>query len=213
MRLASRILEISSVLLTLVLYGAVLHADSIPVSGSLGYASGEEYYFNIEGFSGDFYSTSPDAPNFLPSCNGCAPTLEVPAWPQSNYSGGSVDGLVAAYLDGGIWFDATQPLNVPPGPFVVDLPGDLSGTFYGIGANGQELFQVNLSGVGDAFFSGNMSGSGYAFVMGVNGQFEGTATIVYEESPEPPPIVLLASALGVAALIRPFAGRAIRDMG
>ncbi|MGH9432895.1 MAG: hypothetical protein ACRD3T_15270 [Terriglobia bacterium] len=205
MRLSQRIFSIGLLATLFFLSGATLRADSIPINGEANFYGGEYAGLTIYsvGPGLSLYGDTPDAPNYLNSCT-CALSATGQAWPSPYYSGGSLGDLTADYISAGIVWTATEPVDPPPGWFV---SGELPVTFFGsaVGYNSldQEIFAVDYSGTGTAGFYGYAFPGGGAWVYSSNMNItSGTATVEYEQTPEPAPIVLLASGLALIAVSR-----------
>ena len=128
-----------------------------------------------------------------------------------DFSGGTVGGIRASTLTGGLIFSgssftAGDPPKVGSGP--VTFTGDLTGfVFLPLGCEntgnctslGPQVFHLHLSGSGIVTAVGEDEGLGTDGIFVVNYQFQGTATTV----PEPSSLVLVISGLtGVAGMRR-----------
>jgi hypothetical protein len=192
MRLSRHIFSITLLAAVFLMFSAALRADTIPIQGGAGFAGGESYGFGISGPSLDLYSNSPDAPNAFPICQNistCVPQAASTAWPVQGFSSGDLNGNNANYLEGTIQIVSAATYDLLPGAFsLLNVPVTFSGEISGYNSFDQTVFTVDVSGTGTASFVGDFAP--YASNMEMNIS-TGTATIVYQSTPEPTPIVLL----------------------
>src|SRR5262249_36307563 len=125
-----------------------------------------------------------------------------------DFSGGTVNGVTADTLTGGLIFSAskfiagTNPLNVGSGS--VTFHGNLTGfVFLPLGceskltcnAIGPEVFHLHLTGTGTVTASGEDIGGGQDAIYSLRYTIQGTATTV----PEPSSWLLIGSGVGALA--------------
>jgi len=130
-----------------------------------------------------------------------------------NRSGGTVGGVTASTLMGGLTFSDfsfTAGTDNPLGSGPVTFTGDLTGyVFLPLGCEGQppgsctalgpQVFDLQLSGSGTGTATGIANPDGFDVITSLDYTFNGTATTV----PEPSSLLLLSSSLiGFAAIRR-----------
>ena len=189
----------------------VARAGTIPIYGTAGGSSAVDYYFSIRGPSLTLYSGTIDAPNIVIYCAGgvpCSLSFFIPAFDAVDipgYSEGSLDGVTANILGGGLMFIAA-PINLPTGSavdpyYVNNVAVAFSGQVTGYHTTcpdtpcglGPALFSLNIHGTGTVDAGGLLESDGTFLAKAFEYTFTGTAT----PTPEPTSVLLLASALAL----------------
>jgi hypothetical protein len=185
---------------------ASAHADTIDITGTAFFGRDIENFF-ISGPSLDLHSTAPGATaSLLFTCNVggvcVVPSKVFDAFSHPFFSGGTVNGIRADTLVGGIEFSSSSiiggsdPQSFGTGPitFTGEIEGFLFSPLVG-GVLGPQVFDLDLHGTGTVTASGHEVAPGVFGVFDVNYQYSGTASTV----PEPSSIWLIGG--GLAGLL------------
>ncbi len=198
-------------------FSGLSRADSYTFTGTAEIGNDIANFF-LAGPSFDIHSAVPSGPaNVLFFCiqgTTCqVPGQLIPSFGSylsqpGDFSGGTVNGVTADTLTGGLIFSAskfiagTNPLNVGTGP--VTFAGNLTGfVFLPLGceqtltcnAFGPEVFHLHITGTGTVTASGEDIGGGQDAIYSLRYAIQGTATTV----PEPSSWLLAVSGLGALA--------------
>ncbi len=213
---------LSSAAIVCFLTGSV-RADSFTFSGTAIYGGDIEDFF-ISGPSLSLYSAAPGArATVLFFCNegtSCSvPAGSIFTFPSSglgpgNFSGGTVGGVTAYSLTGGLSFSGSSFTAVPgPNGIVGTGPVTFSGNLMGfvflpLGCEktltctplqGPEVFDLALSGTGTVTATGYNVGLGLDGLYQVIYSFSGTANGTLTPVPEPSSLLLVSG--GLTALV------------
>lgn len=191
-----------------ILAGFVDRAFGGPISGTAVLAGAVTAGFDFSGPNLTANSATPDWPSTVLICavnSICDVTLTVPAFPvRGNFGGssGTFNGVTADSLSGELTFGGTMfvPAGVSDFTALVTLQGNIEGHN---GPNGPLLWSLAISGTGTLSTSVNAVSGLQDIFFHVGYTFEGTATPV----PEPPSMLLLATAM--AALARIVGGQRV----
>jgi hypothetical protein len=216
-------LKFSALILSiLILVAGSLRADSFTFTGTAGTGDDENFFF-LSGTSFNVYSAAPHgAAGTLWQCNQGAvcqfPSQGIGVWesPPSQpgeFSGGTVNGVVAQTLiGGGITFSdssfvlSSDPNNPGGGP--VSFTGEIIGAVYGPAGcetlpssppcTPIQVFHLHLKGTGTVAVFGEVAGDNGLFDINFAGYtLTGTATVV----PEPATWLMFAAGIpGVLGL-------------
>jgi len=197
-------------------------ADSISITGTAAYGDDLEQFF-ISGPSLSLNSAAPGA--FAGILFTCAigqpcqvPSFTIGAFQSDfgepgNFSGGSVNGVIADTLFGSLTFSSSllQPTSDPGHPFGpgdIRFTGEVTGYLFsppGCESSGTcsdlgpKVFDLRLRGTGTITTLSENIGEGMQGIFLVNYQYSGTATVV----PEPSSIYLIVSGfVGLAGVLR-----------
>ncbi len=212
----------SSVRRTTRLFGSVLfvvfvlagsagvRASGIPVTGSASFLAGNSYGVSVWGSSINLNSTTSDATGSGPVCQEGSPCdlswdfyFAPGSWP--GYGWASFDGTTVNYLEGCLSF-ATSPFVMSSGTTSYQADATITGYVTGyqdgwlVGSSGMnEVFEFDVAGVGSISGAGWVDGNSLVF-DNLNGGFTGTATPLFDPTPEPSSFLLLSTALALVVL-------------
>ncbi|HMD98562.1 MAG TPA: PEP-CTERM sorting domain-containing protein [Terriglobia bacterium] len=194
-----------------VLSGSVgVRASGIPVTGSTSFLAGNSYGVSVWGSSINLNSTTSDATGSGPVCQEGSPCdlswdfyFAPGSWP--GYGWASFDGTTVNYLEGCLSF-TTTPFVMPTGTTSYQVDATITGDFTGyqdgwlVGSSGMnEVFEFDVAGVGSISGAGWVDGNSLVF-NNLNGGFTGTATPLFDPTPEPSSLLLLCTALALVVL-------------
>lgn len=177
-------------------------ADTFTFTGDA-FLNAESMDFNLSGPSFTIGSSFLSGPNVFALCTDgtlCTiPPQDIPAnFFEPGFSGGTVGGVTADTLVGGLTFSSFSfTAESGGGSGAVTVTGEIIG--HATNDIGPQVFDLQISGSGTGTAGGPVPGGGLFAIRGVEYTFSGTASTV----PEPSSLLLLSSGfLGLAAIRR-----------